>query len=509
MNTKSTILFFSFLLMGVALSAQSWKKLSSQADALFQEGQYAEAAKLYEQAWQKKSKKKELIYKAGEAYYLLRDYPNSAKAYANVKSDLDDFPLAGLYYARALKQEGNYDEAIREFRAYLDSYTGEERGILENIIRVEIDGAEIGKIAAANAPEDVELIHLGSGINTIENEFGPAEDAQGGIFYSSTVGGTARIFQSQLIGESWAKGELPSNFPLIDKGQFANACLSPDGQRLYFTICEDGRYGNLSTRCEIYYTSNTGGTWSQPVRLPDAINAPGVTSTHPFITQQNNTEYLFFSSNREDGAGRGGMDIWYSTRSLRNPGSNFSQPANLGPVINTNGDEITPYYRIEDRKLYFASNNHPSIGGFDIFVSEGANATWTPVVNMGLPYNSSADDYHYIESQQGGFFSSNRVVQGEKLRTTDDDLFQFINTAPSGSQYYSGTVLDVSNGEPINFYTVILYEITNDGPAIQVDNQAVQNGNEGFRFEVLANRDYQLRIDAPGFTPGTQNFNTY
>jgi tetratricopeptide (TPR) repeat protein/cell division septation protein DedD len=508
MTRKITLLISSLLLLGFSLQAQSWKKLSKQADELYANGNYAQAAKVYEQAWQKKNKKKELIYKAGDAYHLLRDYPNAAKAYANVKDDTDDFPLAGLYYARSLKQEGNYDQAIREFRSFMDKYAGEERGILETIIQTEIEGAELGKIAAANQDQSIELIHLGAGVNTSENDFAATMGPDNNLFFSSTLGGTARIFQSELMGNSWSKGELPSNFPLINNGQFANPSLSEDGMRMYFTVCEDGRYGDLSTRCEIYFIDRSGGNWSTPIRLPDAINAASVTNTHPFVTQRNNTEFLFFSSNRSGPTAKGGMDIWYATRNLRMPGSEFSVPANLGAPVNTNGDEISPYYHIDDGRLFFSSNNHPALGGFDILVSKGAFSNWTQPVNLGMPYNSSADDYHYSEFNGGGFFSSNRIFGGEKLSTKDDDIFEFTSQS-SDLGRYTGTVLDVSNGEPINYYTVTLYEVTEDGRLLQMDMQAVEQGRDGFSFEVLPQREFRIDVDAPGFQAGSQTFNTF
>lgn len=508
MIKKITLLTFSLLLLGLSLQAQSWKKLSKQADELYAAGNYAQAAKIYEQAWQKKNKKKELIYKAGDAYHLLRDYPNAAKAYANVKDDTDDFPLAALYYARSLKQDGNYDQAIREFRGFMDKYAGEERGILETIIQTEIEGAELGKIAAANQDQSIDFSLLGQGVNTAENDFGATLGPDNGLYFSSNLGGTARIFQSELMGDTWSKGELPSNFPLINNGQFANPSLSDDGTRMYFTVCEDGRYGDLNTRCEIYFIDRSGGTWSAPTRLPDAINAPSVTNTHPYVTQRNNTEFLFFSSNRSGPTAKGGMDIWYTTRNLRMPGSEFSAPANLGAPVNTNGDEVTPFYMIEEGRLFFSSNNHPALGGFDVFVSQGAFSNWTQPVNLGMPYNSSADDYHYTEFNGGGFLSSNRIFGGEKLSTRDDDIFQFIGESNDVTRY-SGTVMDVSNGEPINFYNVTLYEVTDDGRLVQMDMQSVEQGRDGFSFEVLPQREFRIDVDAPGFQPGSQTFNTF
>jgi hypothetical protein len=508
MIKKSLYLLGILLLCASATQAQSWRKLKKQAEASFEAGNYAEAAKIYEQAWRKKNKKTELIYKAGEAYDLLRDYPNAAKAFANVKDETDDFPLAGLYYARNLKQSNDYDQAIRAFNDFLDSYAGEDKSLLERIVQIEIEGTQLAKVAAANADQSIELIHLGGGINTADNDFAPELAPDGSLLYSSAIGATTRIYQSELMGESWSKGELPSNFPLINNGQFANASLSPDGQRMYFTVCEEGTFGDLKTRCEIYMITLDGVVWSQPQRLPDAINAAGVTNTHPFVTQRNNTEFLYFASNRSGGGAQGGMDIYYATRNINMPGSAFSQPINLGAPVNTNGDEVTPYYDADQGRLYFSSNNHPSLGGFDIFISEGNFTNWTQPVNLGMPYNSSADDYHYSEYDGGGFLSSNRVFGGEKLSTLDDDIFEFIAEATRDITY-QGTVIDASNGEPVNFYTVTLYEITESGQQIQVEMQAVKQGADGFNFAVLPNRQFRIDVDVPGFVPESQGFNTF
>lgn len=509
MMIKKTInLVIVLLLVATVTEAQSWRKLRNQAEESFETGNYAEAAKLYEQAWRKKSKKTELIFKAGEAYDLLRDYPNAAKAFAKVKDKTDDFPLAGLYYARNLKQSNDYDQAIRAFNKFLDTYTGEDKSILERIVQIEIEGTQLAKVAAANADRSIELIHLGVGINTASDDFAPELAPDGTLYYSSTVGGTARIYQSELLGESWSKGELPSNFPLINYGQFANPSLSPDGQRMYFTVCEEGSFGDLNTRCEIYVITLDGVVWSKPRRLPDAINAAGATNTHPFVTQRNNTEFLYFASNRSGSGSQGGMDIYYATRNINLPGAAFSQPINLGAPVNTNGDELSPFYDAERGRLFFSSNNHPSLGGFDIFVSEGNFTNWTQPANLGMPYNSSADDYHFSAHQSGGFLSSNRVFGGEKLSTLDDDIFEFI-VEENKNLTYQGTVIDATNGEPVNYYTVTLYEITESGQQIQVEMKAVKQGADGFRFAVLPNRQFRIDVDVPGYIPESQGFSTF
>ena len=122
------------------------------------------------------------------------------------------------------------------------------------------------------------------------------------------------------------------------------------------------------------------------------------------------------------------MDLWYATRSLDSPDIDFSIPINLGNKINTLGDEITPYYDSENGELYFSSNGQPSMGGQDVFKATGEESIWTTPENLALPYNSTADDYYYTKTPNSnrGFFVSNRVFGVEKIRTTHEDIFEFV-----------------------------------------------------------------------------------
>lgn len=499
-----------FLLLGLSLiagsvSGQSWRKLRKQAQQLEENGEYAQAADTYRQAWEKKNRKTELIYKAGENYLLTRNYRQAAQAYANVKDDLDDYPLVGLKYARMLKQDGQYDRAISAFREFADAYTGDGKAILQDIIQTEIRGAELAKTMPPASQTDVELELLGSGVNSNEDEFAPIAFPGNLLYYSSDMGGTTRIYRSRNNNGSWSKGEIPENFPVIQNGQYCHGSLSPDGERFFFTICEEGDFGNLQTRCEIYVIENRNNSWTQPQRLPDAINQEGVTATHPHVAYQGDVEVLYFASNR--GGGRGGMDLWYVTRNRQFADASFSQPVNLGPSINSLGDEMTPFYDNKEGNLYFASNGHPSLGGFDIFTSAGELMNWAVPENAGVPYNSSADDYYYSAKpdMSGGFFSSNRVFAGEKLSTVHDDIFAFM-TEPE-TITLEGNAFDRASGEPLEMYSVSIIELTGDGNEQPLVTERFDTP-DGYTFQILPNRRFRVEIQAPGYQKNSYEFFT-
>ncbi|KAA3631352.1 MAG: hypothetical protein DWQ02_16505 [Bacteroidetes bacterium] len=505
MMPKRLILIAIALLLVAALPAQSWRKLKKSADELFEQGNYAAAANTYEQAWQKKQKKTELIFKAGEAYYLIRNYRKAAESYQHVKADNDDYPLVGLKYARSLKQDKQYEKASDAFKSFLDTYTGDGKAILEDVVKVEIEGCEFAKDLPAQANKEIEVLYPGANVNSDAEEFAPFSITSDYMYLSSSMGGKARVYASQRQGNKWSKASIPGNFPVITNGQYSNATLSPDGQRMYFTICNnDGEWDRLNTRCEIFVTKKLGSTWSQPERLPDYINMKGVNTTHPFSVYRAGQEILYFASNRE--GGRGGLDLWFTTRDLGSESNDYAFPVNLGPSVNTLGDEITPYYDQQEEVLYFSSNGQVSIGGFDIFKSMGDEASWSVPENLGLPFNSGADDYYFTKtsSGHGGFFTSNRVFGGEKTNTTNDDIFEF--TIGGRRITLKANAYDKANGEPLRAFTVQLYQVFEDGSENMLIEKDITSG--GYLFELLPNRTFRVMILSNGYANAEYQFVT-
>jgi tetratricopeptide (TPR) repeat protein/cell division septation protein DedD len=505
MMPKRITFIAAALLFVVVLPAQSWRKLKKSADELFEQGSYAEAAEIYEKTWQKKQKKTELIFKAGEAYYLIRDYRKAAESYQHVKDKNADFPLVGLKYARSLKQDKQYEKASEAFTNFVDTYTGDGKAILGDVVKVEIEGCEFAKNLPARANKEVELIYPGSGVNSDAEEFAPFAVTGDYLYFSSSMGGKARVYSSQRQGNKWAKASSPGNFPVITNGQYSNASLSPDGQRMYFTICNNDKgWERLNTRCEIFVTKKNGVNWSQPERLPDYINMKGVNTTHPFSVYRAGQEILYFTSNRD--GGRGGLDIWFATRDLGSEGNDFAFPVNLGPSVNTLGDEISPFYDSDEEAIYFASNGQVSIGGFDIYKSVGDESSWSVPKNLGLPYNSGADDYFFTKNSSGdaGFLASNRVFGGEKTNTTNDDLFEF--TIGGRRINLKANAYDKANGEPLNAYTVELYQVFEDGSENMLIEKEITGG--GYLFELLPNRTFRVQILSNGYESAGYQFVT-
>jgi len=502
--------FLLLLLTTISFSAAqaqelSWRKYRKLAESLEKEGDYYGAAENYRLAGEQKQSKEEFIYKAAENYYRLRDYRAAANAYQHVSPNMDDDKLVLLKYARSLKQDGQYDKARTVFQQLADTYTGPDKAILQDIIRAENRGIDLTRDMSANMDRRLEILHPGVMVNSDSDEFAPVAVSGDGLYFTSTIGGQARIYESQRQGRTWTKAANPTGFPVVKGGQYANGSMSADNQRFYFTICNnDGGWQGFNTRCEIYVTKRSANGWTAPERLPDFINVKGVNTTQPHVTKRNGQEILYFASNRE--GGRGGLDLWYVTRDLGLDNLDFTFPVNLGPVVNTLGDEISPFYNIEEETLYFASNGHPSIGGLDIFKATGSEATWTTPANIGLPINSGADDYGYVRNPSGfgGFFAPNRVFGGEKTNTRNEDIFEY---SIGGRQItLKANAYDQASGALLEKITVSLYQIFDDGTENLLITKDFTGGS--YLFELLPNRRFRVEVKQPGYEEGGYVFAT-
>ena len=515
MERKLVLLVFSLCIFSTlqAQSNMSWKKHIKLAEEMMAAGKYANAAANYEAAWNQKPKKTEYIFNAAEAYYRVKDYLNAANAYSNIKDMNDIYPLIGLKYARCLKQSERYDQAIEAFRAFGDSYTGQSKTVLMDILQTEVQGCELGKRFLNGGNSDATVTLLGKKINSSYEEFSPFLYSNDILFFSSTIGDKAKIYRTQRSGRDWSRPTVPDNFPVIANDHFCNGVMSPDGERFYFNIC-DGKtpWGIMQSRCEIFVIRKSADSWSEPQRLQEYINMEGITNLQPQVVHQSGNEYIFFASNRE--GGQGGMDIWYISRELSNDDMEFTFPINLGPSVNTLGDEISPFYDKSTKSLYFSSNGQVTIGGFDVYKAienrstDGSKTSWALPENLGVPYNSSADDYGYIldKNNNSGLMVSNRKYGNIKTSTNNDDIFEFFAAGEMAGANYSlqGKVYSKKTGQQLRNIRVALFELSENGTENLISNKNFKNGT--YSFDIQASRLYKVEIQAYEYMASSYQF---
>ncbi|MCB2205520.1 OmpA family protein [bacterium] len=298
---------------------------------------------------------------------------------------------------------------------------------------------------AGTAPENirhypVQITNIGAAVNSEEDEFAPSITANG-LRMVFTRGHTSAPFErdfyeSSLEGDFWrrpliAQGDI--NTPLNE----GSPSIAADGQALFFAAADraDGE-----GKSDIYRSLLIGKDWGQGENLGWPVNTDDWES-HPSISANGNT--LYFVSDRD--GGQGGLDIWISDCDSM---GFWQRPYNAGPIINTDGDEVSPYIASDGVTLYFASDGHPGLGGTDMFVTRKMLKGWTEPTNLGIPLNSELNDEFFTLAAKGNtvYFSSRR----------DDgfggyDLYQAApNPFPPGAVIVlSGTVRERSTRDPL------------------------------------------------------------
>ncbi|RLD62056.1 MAG: hypothetical protein DRI95_13520 [Bacteroidetes bacterium] len=203
-------------------------------------------------------------------------------------------------------------------------------------------------------------------------------------------------------GFVFSKGR-PMQEPFNDGRNQGGATITIDNNHIFITICEFERTDYTSYKnCDIFTSDRVNGKWMPLKRMNSRINSPGTFEGMPSITADGKT--LFFASVRE--GGYGGLDIYKSEREAN---GSWGKAQNLGPVINTEGDEKTPFIHSDSQTLYFSTNGIFGLGGYDIFYSQyKGQGQWSEPKNMGFPINTGNDEVGLIVSANGKkiFFSS-------------------------------------------------------------------------------------------------------
>lgn len=501
------LLAISFSTSLSAQEAINWKKHKKLADNLFEATQYIDAAAHYEAAWQQHPKDKDLIYKAGKCYYTVKNFKKAIQAFQHVQTENNRYPLVGLRYARALKQDGQYEAANDAFLYFINAYQGGDKDVMANVVATEIKGCDLGLKMRANPTKgNLRVKHLSENINSPVIEFAPIPYTDDLLYYSSTMkDNQAYLYRSQRKNGVWNKSVIAKGLPAFPEKHFANGSFAPDAKRFYFTLCDNG--DGLSSKCEIYVLKRTKSKWSEPIRLHDYINIQdATTTTQPWVVHQNGQEILYFASDRPGGLG--GLDIWYSTRQIGSDDIDFTYPVNLGNKVNTLGDEMTPFYDLHEKALYFSSNGQISIGGWDIFKTKGQLDQWSMVENLGSPINSSADEFYYVlkPSRKGGFFASNRLYGVEKISTQDEDIFEFSTVQKTSNLYAIGQVMDSETMTPLDKVRISLFDVSNSQPKL-LSSKIIAQSN--YRFQILPNKKLRLVAEKKGYLKNTYDFDSF
>ncbi len=382
-----------------------------------------EAIALYKKSIEKGGSKAKLNYLIAENYRTTNRLPDAAHFYAEAIRAKSREDKLNFYYAQALKSMGNYEESRVAFEKYAKN--GLNKAFKK---QAESEAKFMREIRPLlNKETFYNVKNGGEYINTEGPEYGPTVSKDGDIVF--TAANTQTTYKAIGTGFTDIYTFKPDNNvegtgikkefeSKINNNSTHEACaaISPDGTLIVFVRSNDGRRkGAVDT--DLFFTEMRDGEWTKPAIMP--ISESRSWESTPAFSNDGKT--LYFASNKR--GGNGGIDLYKSTLS----DSGWVKPENLGPKINTYGNEMFPYIR-KDGKLFFSSDGHPGLGGLDIFVTLDDSTTFDSTkteegtVNLGPPMNTSADDFgiSYKDDLKGGYFSSNRV--GGK---GDDDIYEF------------------------------------------------------------------------------------
>lgn len=338
------------------------------------------------------------------------------------------------------------------------------------------------------------FLNMGSTVNSEYEDYGPSLNITNNVLLFTSkrnrkkVGGedwyNEDIFwAAQTDDGSWMKAEPFDgiNSPLNE----GSPCLSRDGQRLYFIRCEapDG-YGN----CDIYMAELTGGgKWGNIRNLGPGVNSSAWDS-HPSLSHTEDT--LFFVSDREGGFGS--TDIYFS---IRQKNGTWSPAKNMGPVINTKDAEASPFYHPKYDVFYFSSNGHLlNFGEFDIFKSRLINGQWTEPKNIGPLVNGKGEEFYFtIDSESKDLFYARSEAKG----FSNLDLFSFplpMEAQPTANTSFGGTIKDSVTGEPFEGIVSVI-DLTS---GIEVAPKYIRPDGS-FSFDLINNSRYLLILQGENF----------
>jgi len=497
---------FYFLLIAVIFfGACSTEKKAMKA---FQLGKYQSAIDLFKKtgetskanAYIAESYRLSNRLKDAEAYY--------AKAMGRNGFDKDSIRF---YYAQALKVNGKYDDARKQLEEIIAT---SENNPLKDRAQGEIKGLEyLSSIADKKNYYKVKNLDA---INTPASEYSPVYMNNELYFTSSRGNGKIYEAEGKPFTDLYKVATRGANVDINTVERLPNGinddvrnegcvAFSPDGKVMVFAKGNSEKKKGGGADVDLYISRYRNNVWSDPIPINintqfknelDADARKFSWDSSPAFSPDGRT--LYFASNRK--GGYGGTDLYSAQMDTR---GRFTRVRNLGPEINTPGDELFPYVA-EDAKLYFASDGHPGYGGLDLFVVKRANGK-TQIENLGQPANSSSDDFGiFLFRPDRGFFSSNR--DGGK---GDDDIYTFINEDP--------------NLKVVNYYLQgITYTPDKSGKLQVLPNTKVSlldgkgdvmqdyvTGTDGkFLFRVYENEDYNLIGETDGYLVKRESYTT-
>lgn len=423
----------------------------------------------------------------------LKLYKRSIQFYEMGRSkDPNYFLPYYLPYSINLAGDGNFEAALIAVNRFLENPKLNDKSIRSAAYRKKtyqfaLDYASKNKEFSNYyfAPEN-----LGDSVNSAFSEYYPSVTVTDSLLVFTRRGKYMRedFFSSSFVAKQFSKA-VPIGGDINEEPQKGAITVSQDGEWMLFA----GRFAERDyDNFDLYIAYATPQGWSDPENLGPAINTEFWESA-PTLSPDKRT--LYFSSSRP--GGYGGRDLYFSERL---PNGKWTPAQNMGPKINTAGDDQAPFIHADNQTLYFTSDGHPGYGGSDLFILRKNNdGQWGIPENLGYPINTIENEGSLAVSADGltAYYASDRAEGKGEL-----DLYRFLlrnNIRPIRTLYLKGVVTDKSNGKKLPSSV----ELINN--ANQSVLMKIQTDETGLYFITLpVGRDYTLSVNRKGYLPFTE-----
>lgn len=475
------------LFSSLSLNAQNYN--TKKADKHFARFEYIEASKNYIKLYTQGKADTYVYARLGDCYYNIFNTREAERWYAQALKKSRD-PETTFRYAQMLKANSKYEKYKDWMSKFADMQPEDIRAI-----KFKTNPNYLSKILEKGK----NFFINGLDINSEYSDFGGS--LKNGKLYITS----ARNLEGKIYG--WNEEPFLDIMEVEIKpdGTYGNLYLlgseinteyhegtvtfSPDGNTMYFS--RESFYQNLYERDSITKdrysalnlfktTKNSSGGWDNIESLP--FNSKSYNNDHPFLSKDGRS--LYFTSDMPGGFGS--SDLY---KVAVNSNGTYGEPINLGQIINTEGREMFPHIG-DDGTIYFASDGHLGLGGLDIFYTKEIDGKMVPVRNIGIPINSNADDFAFVETTKGvGYVSSNRM--GGK---GSDDIYAFKALQPICAVIITINVTDAKTGSTISGTSVTL----NDTQGNVLSTKATDESGKA-EFVVECNQDIELEVGSDDY----------
>jgi len=484
----------------------------AQAWLRFNEEDYRGALRIYRSLYNANSEDATLNFRIGQCYIEINQM-DSALTYLDKSILIDSASRNEAYFlvGQAHHYIGNLDKAIENFLIYKSKLKPRQSD--RDYVNVLLQQCYTAKELMAK-PVDVKITNLGAAINTKYVDASPSVSADGKtlIFTSrrpDNIGGAIDPWTEDYYDDIYIstfddknKEWLPAKNigpPINTEHHDANLSISADGNTIFIYK----NIVNVTRSGDIYYsTKRPSGDWNEPRPIDTKNINSSYFESSASLTADGNTLY-FVSERPRDGHGQ--ADIFMSKKE----GREWSKPVNLGPVINSAYDEIGVFIHPDGKTLFFSSNGHKTMGGYDIFMSVNENGKWAEPINLGYPINTTRNEVHFVmtadrhsayisSTRDGGFgkfdiyhvdmknyFSSNKEIPQELAATLTGPPLCILR----------GTVIDADSSEPL-IVDISIKDMTDN-----TIHKTESTDNGEYFITLPADRRYEVDIKTKGYKP--------